>query len=71
MYVTLISLTLLVAATTILYNRLVRCRNRVNTAWSDIDVQLHSDVTVAIKVMVVPEYPAASEHALTERESCG
>jgi LemA protein len=30
----------LVAAGIILYNRLVRSRNRVDTAWSDIDVQL-------------------------------
>jgi LemA protein len=30
----------LVVAGTILYNRLVRSRNRVDTAWSDIDVQL-------------------------------
>ena len=30
----------LIAAGIILYNRLVRSRNRVDTAWSDIDVQL-------------------------------
>jgi LemA protein len=30
----------LIAAGVILYNRLVRSRNRVDTAWSDIDVQL-------------------------------
>lgn len=30
----------LVAATALLYNRLVRDRNRVDAAWSDIDVQL-------------------------------
>ena len=29
-----------VAAGVVLYNRLVRSRNRVDTAWSDIDVQL-------------------------------
>jgi LemA protein len=31
---------LLFAAGVLLYNRLVRARNRVDTAWSDIDVQL-------------------------------
>jgi len=30
----------LVAAGVVLYNRLIRSRNRVDTAWSDIDVQL-------------------------------
>lgn len=30
----------LVATAIILYNRLIRSRNRVDTAWSDIDVQL-------------------------------
>ena len=30
----------LVAAAAVLYNRLIRSRNRVTTAWSDIDVQL-------------------------------
>ena len=31
---------LLIVAVAVLYNRLVRSRNRVSTAWSDIDVQL-------------------------------
>ncbi len=31
---------LLAVAVAVLYNRLVRSRNRVSTAWSDIDVQL-------------------------------
>jgi LemA protein len=35
-----IFLSALVAAGVVLYNRLVRSRNRVDTAWSDIDVQL-------------------------------
>jgi LemA protein len=30
----------LLAAGIFLYNRLIRSRNRVDTAWSDIDVQL-------------------------------
>ena len=37
--ITLIVLLLLVAGI-VLYNRLIRSRNRVATAWSDVDVQL-------------------------------
>jgi LemA protein len=33
-------LALVVVAGVVLYNRLIRSRNRVDTAWSDIDVQL-------------------------------
>jgi len=40
MKIFLILLSALVAAGVVLYNRLVRSRNRVDTAWSDIDVQL-------------------------------
>ena len=39
MYLLIIALAL-VAFVVVLYNRLVRSRNRVNTAWSDVDVQL-------------------------------
>ena len=40
MKVILLFATALVVTATVLYNRLVRGRNRVDTAWSDIDVQL-------------------------------
>jgi len=40
MYIVLIILLALVGALVVLYNRLVRSRNRVDTAWSDVDVQL-------------------------------
>lgn len=36
----LLIVALIVVAGVVLYNRLIRARNRVNTAWSDIDVQL-------------------------------
>ncbi len=39
-YVILAILLVLSALTALLYNRLIRDRNRVNAAWSDIDVQL-------------------------------
>ena len=40
MKIALIFLAAVLAAGVILYNRLIRSRNRVDTAWSDIDVQL-------------------------------
>ncbi len=40
MKVILIFAAALIATGIILYNRLIRGRNRVDTAWSDIDVQL-------------------------------
>ena len=33
-------LVLVAVAGVVIYNRLIRSRNRVDTAWSDIDVQL-------------------------------
>ena len=36
----LLVLAALIVVGTILYNRLIRSRNRVKTAWSDVDVQL-------------------------------
>ena len=40
MSIALIILVALAVVVVVLYNRLVRSRNRVSTAWSDIDVQL-------------------------------
>jgi len=40
MYIVLILFLALVGALVVLYNRLIRSRNRVDTAWSDVDVQL-------------------------------
>jgi len=40
MYLFLIFVAALIVLVVVLYNRLVRSRNRVDTAWSDIDVQL-------------------------------
>ena len=40
MSIALALLAALIVAVVVLYNRLIRSRNRVNTAWSDIDVQL-------------------------------
>lgn len=40
MFVVLLIAAVVVAATILIYNQLVRDRNRVDAAWSDIDVQL-------------------------------
>jgi len=40
MYILIVLLVALASALVVLYNRLIRSRNRVDTAWSDVDVQL-------------------------------
>lgn len=40
MYILIIAILALAVAGVVLYNRLIRSRNRVDTAWSDIGVQL-------------------------------
>ena len=40
MYILIVLLVVLAGALVVLYNRLIRSRNRVDTAWSDVDVQL-------------------------------
>ena len=60
----------LVAIIVVLYNRLVRSRNRVNTAWSDIDVQLqrrHDLVPQLVKAVdAYAKYEKATLEAVTE-----
>jgi len=57
-------------AGTIVYNRLVRARNRVGTAWSDIDVQLqrrHDLVPQLVKAVdAYARYEKATLQAVTE-----
>jgi LemA protein len=54
----------------VLYNRLVRSRNRVSTAWSDIDVQLqrrHDLVPQLVKAVdAYAKYEKATVEAVTE-----
>ena len=63
-------LILLVVAVAVLYNRLVRSRNRVRTAWSDIDVQLqrrHDLVPQLVKAVdQYAGYEKATLEAVTE-----
>jgi len=61
---------LLAVATVILYNRLIRSRNRVSTAWSDIDVQLqrrHDLIPQLVKAVdAYAKYERATLEAVTE-----
>ena len=70
MKVILIFAAALVVAATILYNRLIRGRNRVDTAWSDIDVQLqrrHDLIpTLVAAVDQYADYERATLAAITE-----
>ena len=57
-----------VGAIAVLYNRLVRARNRVDTAWSDIDVQLQRRHELELRErMVETERLHAEAKALREQ----
>jgi LemA protein len=60
----------IIIAGVILYNRLVRARNRVDTAWSDIDVQLqrrHDLIPNLVKAVdQYAKYERATLDAVTE-----
>ena len=70
MKVILLFLAALVITGVILYNRLVRGRNRVDTAWSDIDVQLqrrHDLIPNLVKAVdQYADYERATLQAITE-----
>jgi LemA protein len=61
---------LLLATGVVLYNRLIRSRNRVDTAWSDIDVQLqrrHDLIPNLVKAVdQYARYERATLEAVTE-----
>lgn len=60
----------LVATGVVLYNRLIRARNRVDTAWSDIDVQLQRRYDLIPNLVKAVEqyadYERATLAAITE-----
>ena len=56
----------LLAAGVILYNRLVRSRNRVDTAWSDIDVQLQRRHDLIPNLVTAVDQYARYERATLE-----
>ena len=70
MYSVLFIFAALVVVVTILYNRLVRSRNRVKTAWSDVDVQLqrrHDLIPQLVKAVdAYSKYERATIGAVTE-----
>jgi LemA protein len=70
MWLLTIILLLVVVATIIIYNRLIRSRNRVSTAWSDIDVQLqrrHDLVPQLVRAVdAYASYERATIEAVTE-----
>jgi LemA protein len=70
MYFILILLALIVVVAVVLYNRLIRSRNRVSTAWSDIDVQLqrrHDLIPQLVKAVdAYVKYERATLEAVTE-----
>ncbi len=57
------------AAIIIAYNRLIRSRNRVNTAWSDIDVQLQRRHDLVPQLVTAVKGYAAYEKATLEAVS--
>jgi len=62
----LVVLVLLVVAGTVLYNRLIRSRNRVDTAWSDIDVQLQRRHDLIPRLVTAVDQYAKYERATLE-----
>jgi len=70
MWIVLIVLLTLAVAGVVLYNRLIRSRNRVDTAWSDIDVQLqrrHDLIPNLVKAVdQYASYERATLEAVTE-----
>jgi LemA protein len=59
----------LLAAGIFLYNRLIRSRNRVDTAWSDIDVQLQRRHDLVPRLVSAVRQYAAWERATLEAVS--
>ena len=60
------ALALILVAFVALYNRLVRGRNRVSTAWSDIDVQLQRRHDLVPRLVTAVDQYAKYEKATLE-----
>ena len=73
MKIVIVLIAALVVVGVLLYNRLIRSRNRVDTAWSDIDVQLqrrHDLIPQLVKAVdQYAKYERATLEALTELRS--
>ncbi len=66
MFVALLVTTAVVVAGIVLYNRLIRSRNRVDTAWSDIDVQLQRRHDLIPRLVAAVDQYAKYEKATLE-----
>ena len=66
MYLAIIALALLLVGIVIVYNRLIRDRNRVDTAWSDVDVQLQRRHDLIPQLVSAVDAYAAYERATLE-----
>jgi len=66
MKIVLFLLIALAVAVVVLYNRLVRSRNRVDTAWSDIDVQLQRRHDLIPNLVQAVDQYASYERATLE-----
>jgi len=64
--IVIVVLALMLGAGVALYNRLIRSRNRVNTAWSDIDVQLQRRHDLVPKLVVAVKQYSQYEKATLE-----
>ncbi len=61
-----VAVVLLIAFGVVLYNRLIRSRNRVDTAWSDIDVQLQRRHDLVPRLVTAVDQYAKYERATLE-----
>ena len=66
MFVITVIAVLLLVAGILLYNRLIRSRNRVDTAWSDIDVQLQRRHDLIPRLVTAVDQYAKYERATLE-----
>ena len=66
MEIALLILAALIVVGVVLYNRLIRSRNRVDTAWSDIDVQLQRRYDLIPNLVKAVDQYAGYERATLE-----
>jgi len=66
MFVVILLVTVLAFATALIFNQLVRDRNRVNAAWSDIDVQLQRRHDLVPQLVKAVDQYAGYEKATLE-----
>ena len=66
MTVLIIVLVLVAVVGVVIYNRLIRSRNRVDTAWSDIDVQLQRRHDLIPRLVKAVDHYAGYERATLE-----